>query len=319
MREIVLTPDFLKDNFLSTDARIPVTLLRTNACSPLATNAIRGNIWDNFSSSTYKDLPSVGAITVQDPFTGERWQYPMPGGGVGYTRVPSLVSSWSAAPFLINKRVGPFDENPSVESRMKSFRASIEQLLWPEKRRTEPGLDGFIMRTTERSWVKIPNRDIPVELLNTFGSLPDPFSGLLKDPISRLFDKDGNFELGPIPKGLPINLASNYQPLVDIEDVARKAEHAKNFLGLLGTLVANLPPPGAGASDEEILAWLKNLREPLLRLSKCPDFVVNRGHYFGTAKFNETEGLSEDERAFGQEPVLSDDDKRALIEFIKTF
>jgi hypothetical protein len=39
---------------------------------------------------------------------------------------------------------------------------------------------------------------------------------------------------------------------------------------------------------------------------KCPDYVVNRGHYFGTDKFSE-------------EPGLSDDDKRALIEFLKTF
>ena len=202
---------------------------------------------------------------------------------------------------------------------MKSFQASIEQLLWPEKRRTEPGLDGFIMRTTEQSWVKIPKRDIPVELANLFGSLPDPFSGLLADPISHLFDKDGNFELGPIPRGFPVSLAANYQPLADIQDVAGKAEHTKNFLNLLATLVANLPPPGPGASDEDRLAWLKNLGEPLLKLSKCPDFVVNRGHYFGAAKFNDTEGLSEDEKSFGPEPVLSDDDKRALIEFIKTF
>ncbi|MGH6822636.1 MAG: hypothetical protein ACREC4_03960 [Methylocella sp.] len=174
------------------------------------------------------------------------------------------------------------------------------------------------MRTTERSWVKIPKREIPAELSSLFSTLPDPFSGLLKDPVSRLFDKDGNFELGPIPKGFPINFI-NYQPLVDIQDVAGKAEHVKNFLGLLGTLVANLPPPGASASDQEILAWVRKLREPLLKLSKCPDFVVNRGHYFGTANFNETEGLSDDEKAFGPEPVLSDDDKRALIEFIKTF
>jgi len=47
--------------------------------------------------------------------------------------------------------------------------------------------------------------------------------------------------------------------------------------------------------------------------------VVNRGHYFGTAKFNDTDGLSDDEKAFGTEPVLSEEDKRALIEFIKTF
>ena len=44
----------------------------------------------------------------------------------------------------------------------------------------------------------------------------------------------------------------------------------------------------------------------MLELSKCPDFVVNRGHYFGTA-------------LLGEEPGLSDDDKRALIEFLKTF
>ena len=44
----------------------------------------------------------------------------------------------------------------------------------------------------------------------------------------------------------------------------------------------------------------------MLELSKCPDFVVNRGHYFGTGKV-------------GSEPALSDDDKRALIEFLKTF
>ena len=71
MREIVFADDFLENNYLSTEMRVPVTLLQTNACSPLATNAIRDNIWDNFSSQTYKDLPSVGTITVHNPFTGE--------------------------------------------------------------------------------------------------------------------------------------------------------------------------------------------------------------------------------------------------------
>jgi hypothetical protein len=44
----------------------------------------------------------------------------------------------------------------------------------------------------------------------------------------------------------------------------------------------------------------------LLELSKCPDFVVDRGHYFGTNFFKDR-------------PGLSDSDKRALIEFVKTF
>ena len=79
MREIVLAPDFLDGNYLSTELRVPVTLLQTNACSPLATNAIAGNIWDNFSSQTYKNLPSVGTVTVHDPFTGE--PQPVPDAG----------------------------------------------------------------------------------------------------------------------------------------------------------------------------------------------------------------------------------------------
>ena len=196
MRDIVAAPDFLKDNYLSTEARIPVTLLRTNACSPLGTNAIRGNIWDNFSSDTYKNLPSVGNVTVQDPFTADRWQFEMPGGGLGFTRVPSLVSVWSTAPFLLNNRLGPFTTDVSVDARMKAFDASIEQLLWPEKREKEPGFDGYIARTTERSFVHIPFRNIPVELSSLVRGLPLP-------GITKLFDKDGGLERRPDSEGLP--------------------------------------------------------------------------------------------------------------------
>ena len=49
-----------------------------------------------------------------------------------------------------------------------------------------------------------------------------------------------------------------------------------------------------------------NLVPKLMKLSKCPDYIINRGHYFGTSYFKE-------------EPALSDADKRALIEYIKTF
>ncbi|MGH6919524.1 MAG: hypothetical protein ACREJ0_17675, partial [Geminicoccaceae bacterium] len=57
--------------------------------------------------------------------------------------------------------------------------------------------------------------------------------------------------------------------------------------------------------DEQARRIFADLVEPLLELSKCPDFVVNRGHYFGTDQFAE-------------EPGLRDPDKRALIEFLKT-
>ena len=134
MRPIVLADDFLDDNYLSTELRVPTTLLQTNVCSPIATNAIAGNIWDNFSSASYKELPSVGTVKVRHPFTGAETDYVLPGGGRGYTRPASLVSAWSTAPFLQNNTVGRFDPSPSVEARMRVFQDSIEQMLWPERR-----------------------------------------------------------------------------------------------------------------------------------------------------------------------------------------
>ena len=62
----------------------------------------------------------------------------------------------------------------------------------------------------------------------------------------------------------------------------------------------------ANATVEQQKAAFANLVPDLVKLSKCPDYVVNRGHYFGTDKFTE-------------EPGLSDADKRALIEYVKTF
>jgi hypothetical protein len=56
-----------------------------------------------------------------------------------------------------------------------------------------------------------------------------------------------------------------------------------------------------------------------LNFSKCPDLLTNRGHYFGTAQFNDQDELSKDEQSFGKEPELSDADKYALIAFLKTF
>ena len=113
MRAIVSAPDFLKDNYLSTDARIPVTLLRTNACSPLATNAIRDNIWDNFSSETYKTLPAVGQITLHDPYTAERWQYRCRAAGGAHARslagehlVEGAVPPQQPARTLLRRRLG---------------------------------------------------------------------------------------------------------------------------------------------------------------------------------------------------------------------
>ena len=300
MREIVLAPDFLDGNYLSTELRVPVTLLQTNACSPLATNAIAGNIWDNFSSQTYKGLPSVGKVTVYNPITGEPGEYEMPADGRGYTRPPSLISLWSTAPYLLNNTVGTFDPSPSVEARMRSFQSGIEQMLWPEKRAKDPVLGdkipGIIDRTTARSYVTIPTGFQP-DLLVT---LLKPFRDLL-----RLVNERGDIELGPIPAGVPVGLISNINLRPDKMDLLDRVKHDGKLLGFLVKAVRDLRAMPEDASDEDARKAFANLVEPLLELSKCTDLVVNRGHYFGTDRFAE-------------EPGLSDAQKLDLIEFLKT-
>ena len=315
MRSIVLAPDFLQGNYLSTEARIPATLLRTNICSPLASNALAGNIWDNFSSQTYKQLPSVGTVTLSDPFTGENMAYPMPAGGRGYTRVPSLISLWSTAPFLLNNSVGPFDINPSVEARMKVFEASIAQMLWPRTRKPDELLGdkilGTIDRTTQRSEVTIPVGFVPEAMRPLQGSLHRWLPWLVKD--------GGDIVLGPIPQGVPVGLLANLKLRAESDNLGAKAAHVMDIGELLLKLKVDLATAPAGATDEALHQRFANLKAPMMALSKCPDFVVNRGHYFGTAEFNRQAGLSADETAFGREPELADADRQALIAFLKTF
>jgi hypothetical protein len=320
--DMVKKPDFLDHNYLSSELRIPVTLLQTNACSPLATNALGDNIWDNFSSQSYKELPSVGTITWYHPYTGEARTYTMPAGGRGYTRPPSLISLWSTAPFLLNNTVGDIDPSnpkcsesaansgnkyeeclnpaPSVAKRLEAFQDGIEKMLWPEKRDKDALLGdripGKIDRTTQPSYLKI-----------SYGYLPEALQNLRG--FSRFFpwlldDKDKIIKIGPIPAGTPVGLLTNVNPLSESSDPGERLVHDKKLLDLVLKINNDLQKLGPKATDEDAKKVFAPLVDPLLELSKCPDLIVNRGHYFGTSQFS-------------GEPGLSDADKHALIAFLK--
>ena len=300
MRNEVKKPDFLDNNYLSTERRVSIQEIGINACSPLATNAIRGDIWDNFSSDTYKQLPATGQITLYNPIDGTPWQYDMRGGGRGYVRPASLISVWSTAPFLQNNSVGPFNWNPSVESRLDSFNKSIEQMLWPEKRDKDPFIGdripgpSKILRTTARSWIKVPSGYLPGELI--------PFSewgAWLNRLLPWAFNDEGDLNLGPIPKGTPVSLLSNIELLSESTRLEDRAAHTKQLTSVVFKLKSILKSLPKDVSDEQLNAAFKPVVPDLIAISKCPDYIVNKGHYFGSN--------------------LADDDKRALIEFLKTF
>jgi hypothetical protein len=379
MRDIVAADDFLKDNYLSNDLRVPVSLLQTNLCSPLATNSIQGNIWDDFSSQTYKDLPSVGDVSVVDPLSGDERRFSMPAGGRGYTRVPSLVSLWSTAPFLLNNSVGRFDPDPSTAGRMRSFDDSIRKMLWPERRERDAKLGqtspGTIDRLPEPAYLDIPLGQLPGPVQSTIGFLawlaPDlfhvstrrydfsgtiiagsaavtdvqvaaplatfhagsPVSGPGIPPGSRAagFDAasrvltldhpatvggrnvalqtdalDSGVRFGPIPAGTPVTLLSNLELAPESGGFVDWIAHTYKLLGVLWGVRRELNALNAANSQTDRDGATRRLNDYLLSMNKCPDFVVNRGHYFGTSSFSE-------------EPGLGDADKEALIAFLKTF
>jgi hypothetical protein len=283
MKDKVKEADFLDNNFLSNDMRIPATLLKTNICSPLAMNAIKGNIWDSFSSQSYKDLPSVGSIDVlaiDDPFAHQstdavkKQSYAMPAGGRGYTRVPSLISLWSTAPLFLNNALGEFNSNPSVKARLDSFDSSIRQLLLLKPRENDRVLNdknvGIIDRTTAQSYLKIPAGYLPHELSSLWERLHNFFPWI--------FNAGGDIEIGPIPKETPVDLLAN----LNLSGGAKG--HVVDALLRAKTALQNLSKE---SSDEQAQQAFAPLVKDLLSLSTCPDFVVNGGHYFGTELGNE--------------------------------
>jgi hypothetical protein len=152
-RTAVESPDFLTDNFLSDDKRKSVMTLGTNVARAVASNATKGNIWDEFSSESYKELPAVGTLTnLYNPRDPDKpIQFELPGGGRGYYRTASLTSIWATAPFLHNNSVGVFVKDPSVQGRMTAFNDAIVKMLWPERRL---GVQSIPVTTVD-SWVTI--------------------------------------------------------------------------------------------------------------------------------------------------------------------
>ena len=263
-----MEPDFLENNFLSNDKPYPTTKMQTNSARALATNAAAGHIWDTFSSQTYKQRSPLGELEFFNPFDEThpiKFRPKDKNGGPGYYRTASLVSVWSSAPFLHTNALGKFTGDPSVAGRMDAFNDAIEKLLWPEKRK---GPDS-IWRTSQRCSLHIRKEYVPCVL-------------------RFRCDKDGYLNVGPIPVGTPINLIANLEPSF------------WDMLTLVPRIKADLDKiRGQQLDDEAAKKVFANLVPDLIKANKCPDFIEDKGHYFGTE--------------------MPHADKRALIEYLKTF
>jgi hypothetical protein len=285
---------------MGNDESTPASEVGTFGCRALHSNHMKGHIWEEFASETYR---------AKEPDANLRDET---GGGRGYYRNLSLVDLWAHAPFMHNNAIGPelcgkpsdpADEfyrspyvdaagkrlanppecwkyDPSVEGRYKLFRASVESLLNPDKR---------IPKTT-----------------------------LIDEPIKRaigpkLWDGEQEKLIGievEIPAGTPTGLYGSFQHKELLNDLILAVINEDKLHDRMIERVGNAD---AKANAKEIKALAKAVLDapdqavkiaagklPLLsRLySTCTSTVENTGHRFGEA--------------------LSHDDKQALTAFLTT-
>ena len=194
---------------------------------------------------------------------------------------------------------------------MASFDDSIDQMLNPEKRRQDPvigakmpkaanglPLPSEIARTTRRSFLRVAPGYLPPSL--------EGLMGFFERTMPSIFGSNG-IEIGPIPAGTPVNLIANLDILGETTGLAKLGRQGEVF-DLLVTLKRDLGKLSKDATDQDAEKVLANLAPKMMKLSKCPDFIVNRGHYFGTSYFAPEKDIA-----------LTPEQKKALIEFLKTF
>jgi len=301
-------PDLRKD-FLSSDKMIPVTEVGTDQSRALHSNHVTGHVWQEYGSETLRAKTSVdidGARPGQNSLTAD--------GGRGYYRPISLLSVWAYAPFMHNNAIGPevcgapadparelyrppyvtpgtwdrvktpppcWPYDPSVDGRYKLFKASMEELL-------------------------NPNRRVPkISLLDEPVIIDGPQFGGAEGLSFNL----------QIPAGVPAALIGNLRHKDLVRDLVwaktnpdrLRAEYAKRYgpdegqriAATLQDLVRELAAGVAAGRPDMVreigrgrIAFIQNL------YSNSQADVENAGHTFGQG--------------------LSDRDKKALIAFLAT-
>jgi hypothetical protein len=228
----------------------------------------------------------------------------------GYTAAPgpeeTAAKSYEGYASVSCPSTDPYDPNmPCTENRIHAFETGIRALLDPSLRRkddrtTEP-VPGYIYRSSAPSCLVIPPGFAP--------DLVRDWAGLLHKLAPWAITAEGGVEVGPFPEGFPINALVNIKLLPDNDDpdmagtLWRMARATPTLLATFKDLGGQCAPehladPGVAQHAETVMREHGTV-DALVGLSKCPDYVVNKGHDFGAP--------------------LSEGDRAALIAYLKRF
>ena len=290
----------LRIDFLSAERLVPASRVGSYQARALHSNHMATRVWDEYASRDYQERPA-------DPAQTEIFK----GGGRGYYRPPSLLSLWAHAPFMHNNAIGPelcgkpsktdlqlyyppyvdaqgkplanppacWPFDPSVEGRYRLFKASVEALLYPERRQRKMFLTSDEIIIDVAPQIKLGDletglslrvpKDFPAVLINSLR-----YKDLLQDMV--LDERD------------PDKLEAKYEALLTL----KRFKELKAGLAELRALLRS--EPGYFLLD------LTRVRSDFIQTyySNVLDRIDNDGHRFGAN--------------------LSDDDKRALMAFLAT-
>jgi hypothetical protein len=290
----------VRKDFLSNEKLIPVTEVGTYRSRALHSNHMKGHVWEEYGSETLRAKPQVEDI--DEPHDGGR----------GYYRPISLLSVWAFAPFMHNNAIGPeicgkpadpaaelyrspfvlpgtwtrmpsppacvpFD--PSVEGRYRLFKASVEELLNPDKRIP-----------------KITLIDQPVVIDGP------SFPG-----------EDRGFEL-QIPAGIPAAMPGNLRHKELVEDLVL----AKTNVQRLKDKYRARGAADVDRIASTLQDILKQLTAGLVTSPGTVVSQIGRDHlpFLQRMYSNSTADVENDGHTFGRS--LSPADKRALMAFLAT-
>jgi hypothetical protein len=102
-----------------------------------------------------------------------------------------------------------------------------------------------------------------------------------------------DIRFGPIPEGVPVNVIANLDPDAPVAMRLTALKSLRDFV-----LQHHRAKPGEKPGRKE---FEERVAPALMNASKCPDFVMDRGHDYEFIR------------------RLSDADKEALIQLLKTF
>jgi mono/diheme cytochrome c family protein len=287
-------------DWLGNDQLTLVTEVGTHQARALHSNHMSGHVWAEYGSETLRaksaDDPSIKALAT---------------GGRGYYRNISLLSVWAHAPFMHNNAIGPelcggpedkhyhspyVDEkgepsanpppcwrfDPSVEGRLKLYRASMDELLNPAKRGNK--VTNF-------------NTEVVIRVV------PKSENSENREFLERYLHRTIVF-----PAGIPVARIGNFQHKDFVADLVALKKNKDE-------LKARLAARHGSQRGEQVFEELKMRAQDFLDPDK-PVFTVNKDSILLEAYSNSPTLRENDGHRFGED--LSDKDKQALTAFLAT-